>query len=263
MKNMLLILSLTWLLAGCEKTVELDYKSNQSRIIIEGNITNQTGPYGVKISKSLGLSETGNYPAVDGAVVTISDDAGNSETLLPESSGVYRTSVLSGVEGRTYTLTVMVENRTYTAQSTMPVRVAFDSIKVEEIIFTGEAEYNLIPVYRDPVTKGNIYRFVLSVNDRLISQHFVQNDEVKNGVVNTTRLEVNDGDLELKSGDLIGIKMQCIDKKAGLFYTTLALMGDSGPGGGTTPNNPPNNFSNGALGLFSAHTEEEKIVTIP
>jgi len=42
----------------------------------------------------------------------------------------------------------------------------------------------------------------------------------------------------------------------------LALMSDSGPGGGTTPNNPPNNLSNGALGLFSAHTAELKKNTI-
>lgn len=263
MKNILIMLFITLLVAGCEKTVELTYKSNQSRIIIEGNITNQAGPYVVRISKSVALSETGSYPVINDAVVVMSDDAGNSETLLAQGNGIYHSNTLSGVEGRTYTLTVTAENQTYAAQSTMPVRIPFDSIKVEEIVFTGETEYNLIPVYSDPVAKDNIYRFVLSVNGRLINQHFVQNDEVKNGVVNTSRLEVNDDDLELKSGDLIGIKMQCVDKKTGLFYTTLALMGDSGPGGGTTPNNPPNNFSNGALGLFSAHTEESKSVVIP
>jgi hypothetical protein len=263
MKNMLIMLFITLLAAGCEKTVELTYKSNQPRIIIEGNITNQAGPYVVRISKSVALSETGSYPVINDAVVVMSDDAGNSETLLAQGNGIYHTNTLSGIEGRTYTLTVTAENQTYAAQSTMPARIPFDSIKVEEIVFTGETEYNLIPVYLDPVAKGNIYRFVLSVNGKLINQHFVQNDEVKNGVVNTSRLEVNDDDLELKSGDLIGIKMQCVDTKVGLFYTTLALMGDSGPGGGTTPNNPSNNFSNGALGLFSAHTEESKSAVIP
>jgi hypothetical protein len=130
-------------------------------------------------------------------------------------------------------------------------------------VFAGETEYNLIPVYHDPIAKGNNYRFVLSVNSKLINQHLIQDDAIKNGVANTVRLEINDDDLKLKSGDLINITMQCIDEKVALYYKTLALMGDSGPGGGTTPNNPPGNISNGALGLFSAHTVETKRVTIP
>ncbi|HEY6900478.1 MAG TPA: hypothetical protein VI233_07540, partial [Puia sp.] len=116
---------------------------------------------------------------------------------------------------------------------------------------------------KDPIAKGNDYRFLLSVNTRLINQHFIQNDDVKNGVANTLRLEINDDDLKLKSKDAITIEMQCIDKPVALFFTTLALIADSGPGGGTTPNNPPGNISNGALGIFSAHTVEKKNVTIP
>ena len=176
---------------------------------------------------------------------------------------MYRTAVLSGVEGRTYTLTVKAEGQTYTAQSTMPQQVTFDSIKVETLTVIGEIEWNLIPVYKDPVAKGNNYRFVLSVNNKIINQHFIQNDEVRNGLVNTSRLEINDEDLTLKPGDVVDINMQCIDASVALFYRALALMADSGPGGGTTPNNPPNNISNGALGVFSAHTVATKRVTIP
>lgn len=262
MKNIISIISIALLFSGCEKKVDLKYKSNQSAIIIEGNITNETGPYFVKITRSISLKETGAYPTIDNAVVTISDDAGNSEALTPQGNGAYRTNLLTGVQGRTYTLTVKTENQTYTAQSTMPQRVPFDSIKVEEIVFTGEKEYNLIPVYNDPVTKGNHYRFVLSVNNKLINQQLVQNDEVKNGVVNTLRLEINDDDQKIKLGDVVDIKMECIDKNVGLYYKTLALMADSGPGGGTTPNNPPGNLLNGALGVFSAHTIETKRITI-
>jgi len=251
------------LFTSCEKKVTLNYKSNQSRLIIEGNVTNEPGPYFVKITRSISLTETGKYPTIDDAIVTISDDAGNNETLAPQGNGMYRTAAMNGAEGRTYTLTVRTEGQTYTAQSTMPQQVAFDSIKVEKLLVTGEVEYNIIPVYKDPVAKGNNYRFVLWVNDRLINQHFIQNDEVKNGLVNTFRLEINDDDLEFKPGDVVNIKMQCIDKPVALFYRALALMADSGPGGGTTPNNPPNNISNGALGVFSAHTVAMKHVTIP
>jgi hypothetical protein len=258
MKNSISIVLISLLFTSCEKTVDLKYKDNQSRIIIEGNITNEPGPYFVKITRSIPLSEIGNYPTIDNAVVTISDDAGNSETLTPQGNGMYRANNLAGVTGRTYSLIVNAENQTYTAQSTMPQPVPFDSIKVEQFVFGGDIEHNIIPIYTDPIAKGNNYRFVLSVNNKLINQHFVQNDAVTNGVVNTMRLEIDDNTVTLEPGDLITLKMQCIDKKVAFYYTTLDLMSDSGPGGGTTPNNPPTNITNGALGVFSAHTVEEK-----
>ncbi len=263
MKHILPITVITLLLVSCEKVVDVAYKNNQSRIIIEGNITNEAGPYLVKITRSIGLAETGAYPAIDDAIVTISDDTGNSEILTPQGKGTYQTTTLQVIEGRTYTLTVVTDEQTYTAQTTMPRQVPFDSIRIEEVTMGGDIEYNIVPVYEDPIEKGNNYRFVLSINGKLINQHLVLNDEVKNGVTNTLKLEVDDSDLDLKPGDLINIEMQCIDKQVSLFYTTLALMGDSGPGGGTTPNNPPNNISNGALGIFSAHTVETKQVSIP
>lgn len=263
MKNILSIIGAALLLTSCEKIVDLKYKDNPSKMVIEGNVTNEAGPYFVKITKSVKLTETGAYPTVDNAVVTISDNVGNSETLIAQGSGVYKTATLSGVTGRTYTLTVQAENQTYTAQSILQPRVPFDSIRVEKNIFAGETEYNLIPVYKDPSLKGNNYRFVVSLNNKLINQHLIQNDEVKNGVVNAERLEINlDDDLKFKAGDLISITMQCVDEKVALYYKTLALMGDSGPGGGTTPNDPPTNISNGALGIFSAHTTETKNVTL-
>jgi hypothetical protein len=263
MKNIVSITFIALLFGSCEKVVDLDYRGNQSKIILEGNITNEAGPYFVKITKSIDLSETGNYPTVDNAMVTISDDAGNNEILTPQGNGVYQTTTISGVAGRTYTLTVEAEGQTYTAQSTMPPLVPFDSIKIAEITIGNDIERNLIPIYKDPIAKGNEYRFVLSVNNTLINQHLIQNDEIKNGLVNTLRLEINDDDLKLKPGDLVTIKMQCIDSNVALYYTTLALIADSGPGGGTTPNNPPSNISNGALGVFSAHTVEVKDIRIP
>ena len=52
--------------------------------------------------------------------------------------------------------------------------------------------------------------------------------------------------------------MQCVDTKVGLFYATLALRGGSAPGG----NSLPNNFSNGAMELFSSRMRESKRAVI-
>lgn len=263
MRNSIFVILIAAIFISCEKTVDLKYKGNQSRIVIEGNITNEAGPYFVRITRSISLSDTGSYPAIDNAAVTISDNAGNSETLSPQGNGIYRTHSTEGVPGRTYTLSVDADGQIYMAQSTMPANVLLDSIKIEQFTFGGDIERNIIPVYADPIAKGNAYRFVLSVNNEIVNQHFVQNDEITNGVVNTQRLETDDNIVKLKPGDSITINMQCIDNSVALYYTTLALMGDTGPGGGTTPNNPPANISNGALGVFSAHSVQEKSKVVP
>jgi hypothetical protein len=254
MNKILSILLVSALLASCEKTIEIKYKDNQSKIIIEGNITNEPGPYFVKISKSISISSTETAPTINDAIVMISDDAGNNETLVPQGNGLYKTNKITGTQGRTYTLTVKAENETYTSHSTMPPLVNFDSIRSETLYLLGDTEYSVIPIYTDPIPKGNNYRFVLSVNNKLVKQHLIQNDEIKNGLTNTLKLEINDNDLKLKANDSISLKMQCIDKDVALYYTALVLMADNGPGGGTTPNNPPSNISNGAMGVFSAHT---------
>jgi len=263
MKNAIIVIILALLTLSCEKIVDINYKNNEPKLIIEGNITNQSGPYFVKITKSISLNDTGSYPTVNNAEVSIADNTGFSEILTPQGTGLYKTDQLIGVEGRTYILTVKLDGQIYSAQSTMPPRVIFDSIKIEKVTMGGDTEYNLIPVFLDPSEEVNNYRFVLSVNKILVKQHLVLNDEIKNGLENTLKLEVDDEDLKLKPKDLITIEMQCIDKSVSIYYTTLALMANSGPGGGTTPNNPPNNISNGALGLFSAYTTEKRSTVIP
>lgn len=225
MKNIIIIILIALFFTSCEKTVDLKYKGNQSKIIIEGNITNDSAPYFVKITKSVSLTATGNYPTIDNAVVTISDNAGNNEILNPQGNGMYRTNTITGVIGRTYTLTVNAENQTYTAQSTMQQQVPFDSVKAEKTTFGGEVEFNIIPIYTDPIAKGNSYRFELTVNNKLINQHFVQNDDVTNGVTNTERLQIDDNTLKLKAGDSLALKMLCVDKKSSLVLHHAGVDG--------------------------------------
>lgn len=261
MKSILSLFAMLLFFTSCEKIIDLDLNENLSKIVIEGNITNQAGPYFVKISKSTVLNDTNMSPTINNATVTISDNQGSTDTLTFMGNGTYQTKKLQGMVGRTYALTVKTGGEIYTAQSTMPVLVPFDSIKVVSNTFGGEADYDFIPVFTDPATTGDIYRFLLTINDKRIKSHFILNDQLENGILNKQHLQ-NLMDLKLKVGDVVKIQMQKVDNTVGLYYTTLVQNTDSGPGGGTTPNNPPTNISNGALGIFSAHTVQEKSAVI-
>jgi hypothetical protein len=263
MKNIIGFILAVIILSSCEKVVELDglnLDKNLSKIVINGSVTNGPGPHIVKITKSNLLSDALNTPTVDNAVVTLSDDVGNTETLTFNGKGIYESIKLVGQPGRTYTLEVKAENQTYTSKSTMPQFVKLDDIRTRQEIYDGDTTQDLTPVYTDPPTSGNFYRFVLKINDKLVKQNFIISDVVLNGKVNKEHL--SDLEERIVPGDKVSLLMQNVDQNVGLYYITLNAITDSGPDGGATPTNPPSNISNGSLGIFSAHTVDEKIVII-
>ncbi len=252
---------LVMVLTSCEKVIELDLGDTSPTLVIEGNITNTAGPYYVKLTKTVNFDDASIYPGVVGALVTITDNAGQKDTLTHTTGGLYVTQKLRGIIGRTYFLTVLSEGKTYTAQSTMAENVLFDSLRYNPFSFGGSIQHTVIPVYTDPITVGNNYRYLLFVNGILDKTYLVDNDNVNNGKTNERPLRSND--IEIKEGDFVQVAMQCIDAQTYTYYFTLSQAQGNGPGGGTTPSNPPNGITGGALGIFSAYTTQTKSLVIP
>ena len=46
-----------FLFVSCDKVITLPIEDNESKIIIEANITDQPGPYFVKLSRSISINE--------------------------------------------------------------------------------------------------------------------------------------------------------------------------------------------------------------
>ena len=104
--SILTLLAGTLALFSCQKIIQVDLNSSAPKVVIEGSINDQPGPHIVKVSKTVNFDQTNVFPGVTGATVTISDDAGNTETLAEAAPGIYQASVITGVAGRTYTLSV-------------------------------------------------------------------------------------------------------------------------------------------------------------
>jgi len=267
MKNIFLIILSLFLVTSCEKEIDLDLKDQSGQIVIEGNITDQAGPYFVKITKSVAFTETNQYPAVENAQVVVSDNTGQTETLQYVGNGTYQTSTFVGQSGRTYTLKINAEGQQYTAQSTMPEAVSFDGLEQDSFMVGGETSYTLLPVFIDPSPLGNRYLFVYTVNNNPKKFFSEFSDNVNNGMPNQRPLilpndDSNADDIKVVAGDTIHVEMQCIDDPVYTFYSALLQLSGGGPGGGVTPANPPSNITNGALGYFSAHTIRVKSVVI-
>ena len=106
--------------------------------MIEASITDQPGPYFVKLTRSINLNELNVYPVVENGIVIISDNTGIKDTLKYSKQGIYKTKLIQGVYGRTYNLEVNVDGKKYTATTTMPSKVNLDSLRINTFSITGE-----------------------------------------------------------------------------------------------------------------------------
>jgi hypothetical protein len=260
----LLFLILVGLSCSCKKLVDLNLDEGKQQIIIEGNIDNHAGVQSVRISRSVPVSASNDFPQVSGARVTVSDNLGNTFKFNETSPGVYTLFNVAGHSGRTYTLNVIVDEQTYTAKSTMPNAVVLDSLTASEEEFGKETRTTVAVNYKDPANVLNYYLFKMTINGIPVSRIFSDSDFFTDGRTVKRDLYLTDNaDVEIKPQDNVGIEMLCIDLPVYTYWRTLEQQYSSGnPNDVTTPSNPPNNLSNNALGYFSAHTSQVTSVVI-
>lgn len=259
MNKYISIVIATLFLASCTKEIDIDLNDSTPQLVIEGNISDEPGPYTVKLSKTVNFSDPNTYPPVTEALVIISDNTGVTDTLTESDPGTYQTHSITGTQGNTYTLKVVAEGKQYEAVSTMPYKIKLDSIQFDVFDDPGETSvtYSIVPLFLDPPEVGNNYRFFFSANGVADKSYQVTNDNIGNGSINQQPFFSDD--LKFYKGDTVTVTMLCIDVSTYNYYYTLSQIAESGPGGGAAPSNPPNNISgNKALGIFSAYTTETK-----
>jgi hypothetical protein len=266
-KEYLLLLACSLAFISCQKVIDIDVNTSPSQLVIEGNISNIRDVQIVKISRSVAYTNTNTYPAVSGATVKVADNAGNSWTFNETAPGTYSSAPLRGQTGRTYTLTVSVDGKSYTGASVMPPPVKVDSLTLTTITF-GSTTRKLVAVnFTDPRGVENQYRYIMHINGKQSNRIYVDDDRLTDGNVIKEELypdtNDDDDDDDLKSGDKVDVEVQNIDKNIFNYWFSLRQQRRGGPGGGVTPGNPTSNLSNGALGYFSAHTFQLYNIEIP
>lgn len=239
---------------SCQEIIQVDLNSASPNLIIDASVSDQQGPYTAVLSQTVDFDKNSTFPPVSGALVVISDNAGNTDTLAENTPGTYQTSNIAGIPGRTYTLTVKSKNKIYTAISTMPLPVPIDTIISKNRFDT---KYKVLSVsFVDPKGIDNYYRLLERITyhkpdpERIILPTLgtVSTDNLMDG----TKITVSPGlnQPELIIGDSVLVSLECIDKNVYTFFRTATQRGNQS----TTVSNPVSNISNGALGYFSAYT---------
>jgi hypothetical protein len=250
-------------LAACQKTVHLDLGTAPTQLVINGNVTDLTGPYTVTLSQSVSYYSVDSAPTVSGAVVAISDiTSSTTDTLSETGPGTYQTHTLQGVSGHVYGLYVNVGGKVYTATSTMPAKVALDSISFYVTSFGKNQDIQPIPNFQDPPGLGNSYQFVLYVNNKLLPKTFVFDDRLSDGRYIHEPLQTDTSDIH--AFDQLTIDMYCVDPVVyTYFYEVVQITDPNQQSQNAAPGNPTTNIQGGALGVFSAHTVSVKTTDVP
>ena len=264
-----------FLLSSCDEPVRLDPKQSASRIIIEGQVTNKPGYQYVKVTRSGGFYETGKTPRVTNAAVLVEDDLGTVYQYIhnpgnkSDSLGYYiPEKSFTGEIGRTYRLTVNIDDQLYQAEDKLYSVTAVDSLSYQ----VNEDEKD------DPEDEGKFYEVLLYAKEPQETKDyylfkFYRNDSLK--VQAETEIYIVDDEILGESidgvaspiyfapGDLARVEMYSISRTAFVFYTDLQnlLISDGGLFS-QPPSNSRTNLSNGALGFFQASALDISAVEI-
>ncbi len=246
--------------SSCQKEIDIDLNSKSPHIVVEAEISDQSASCKVKLTKTVNFNESNNFPAVSGAVVRISDDIGNSDILTETSPGIYTSSTLQGIQGRTYTVEITSDGKTYTAISKMPAPTSIDTLKVENSFFGNSRFINA--EFQDSAGIENYYRLIQAVNGIPKTTVFITSDYLQDGKTISQTLFYREEEDSLVTGDSVTVLLQSIDKGVYEYFRTLSELSGGG-GQSTTPANPTSNFTNGALGYFSGYSVRAKTIVIP
>lgn len=246
---------------SCEKIISLNLTEVESKIVVEGQVTNSPaiGSF-VKLSKTKKVQEDNSVIPVTNAVVSIQEDNGSLIALAETQPGVYTNKSLVGSANKKYNLIIVYNRQTITSSSTMPVAVNLDELIVEEFPQFGKTVKVVTPVYTDPKGLGNYYNLKMYRNGKLVRDPFPVDDLFIDGRKITFPLIYTREEDELKKDDIVDVEMYCTDAANYKYWFSLALSATGNPQ--SAPNNPISNITGNAIGIFSANTYQKLSVIV-
>lgn len=178
-------MAFTLSLSGCIEPVTIETDQEPRLLVVNGLITDEPGPYTVKLNKSYYYGEYygGVHPDVIGARVVISDNLGKSEVLTEKEPGKYETAVngITGQVGVSYAVSITLKNgQQYTSapemlQATPPIdriSTAFDQVRTLDEN-DQDVLSNVIKVLvdtQDPANEANYYRWSTAGTYQVLTQ---------------------------------------------------------------------------------------------
>ena len=258
--------------AACTEAIDVDLNEGENnRLVVAGEISNEPGPYSVRLTRSTSYFYNQPAPAELGATVTISDGEQTFVLLDEDNDGTYWTdSSALGIPGRTYTLNIKLTNgEEYVAVDHMPIPNRFDTIYYEYIneeygMTLPEYHYFFYATFTEQKGVDDCYLIYVYFNDSCYNSKF---EDIKWAFAgsrydgcglfeNVQICDANEDSIPKKPEarfDLYSVSSE--------YHQFIKDISDETFGNATILQGPPaniyTNVSNGALGFFCAKSTTE------
>lgn len=292
LKTLVLLLPALTALLACEKAITFDLDEEEPRLVVDATIEAGQPPVVILTTSFSYFSEI-NAAILDSlfvhdAIIRISDGTRTHQLKeyarkLPASTLYYYSidsaslsTAFTGTEGQQYTLSLSVNGREYTAQTTIPV---LDK-KVDSLWWKPSpnnpdtSKVVLMARVSDPPGYGDYIRFFTSVNQGPFNPglNSVFDDQIVDGTNYDTEVEKGvdrneEIDFETYSfferGDTVLLKFTNIDKDSFEFWRTMEFNYSSIGNPFSNPVKVLGNIRGGALGYFGGYAVQFQRLVIP
>jgi len=264
LNSILLIIVLFF--SACTDVIDVEVPNEEAKLVIEASINWEKGTSGsdqtIYLSKSTPFFDTnGNVPVVAASVVITNNNDGSFFEFNDQNDGSYTTSNFIPVLNDNYTLEVISEGETYSAQETfMPVVPILEVYQSTEKFLPEVLEVNFD--FLDPVEEENYYYIKFKEQADTFPRLLDFKDEFVNGnlisVFNERQENEDINQVEYAPGDTVNMELIGISKRYYEYIQLLINQSESGGPFDTTPvalrgnctnQNDPNNFAYGYFRL--------------
>lgn len=257
--------------ASCEKLIEIELPEDSKKLVVEAELSTEKEFWTIVLSRTQSFNDQTGPQHVTDALVIISDDHGNADTLSYSEEGAYKSEGLRQcIPGLVYTLTIYDGTDTYTAVEKCHEQYTIDtllSFYIEESNLFREKGWYAFEVADEWEEPGDYYLWKVYRNDTLLKDngYLTDGDETMEMGYFNEGLDPenpygsseygrfpNSFPYKFNPGDSVRIEQYNIGKG---FHHYLNEVQKQRNRGGTPfdapPTNPVSNMSGGALGYFS------------
>lgn len=254
------LFTFAFLFTACEKEIFLDYRHIEPLYVIEGKVTNETTE--VLISQTRDMEVASNGKGLNNASIVITGNDGIEETLVYQEDGYYRSQNNSiGEPGKSYTLSVKIDEKEYISNSNMHSEVEIADVSFNWMEMMGQRFLFLDFSFQDIENEENYFWYRIYRNGENYKWSIGRDKGRDGNIIEMSMLcmterkaeenKEEDRDEILYEGDIVEVEIRTIDRQMYDYLNSLSMSE-------STSANPVSNFTNGALGYFTAHSAQRK-----
>jgi len=274
-QNIILLFALLIILVSCEDVVNVNINEEDIDLIsVEAYInTKATDNIYVKVERTLPVTESNQNPAINNAIIEITDNADSPNTVLLKEegeSGIYsltENTTYKAIPGRTYNLTITThEGVVIKGEEFLQEVEQLDSMKIN---LSARGNFEFLAVFinsQETPGVGHYYKWDIYkngnlmyksdqlsfVSDELVDGNYVADFEIFTDFASPDEPE----NVEFQIGDTVYVEQLSISKNAYFYYTGMVNQAFTGTPFSVPPANLVGNLTsndgNRILGMFSA-----------